>query len=162
MLLKADAKISELGICVNFNEHIEAPVRLLYLNATTEFIDDYNKNTDDLELQACAAKQKNKLTIEVENTRFIEPDKQLLYLIISGLGVWYPMSGGGFGFVWFGLNSSDVQIKVSDDIALNNEPVFRHFSSWPYFSGSEAVKSKHMKQYQQFMFKLINELRNRG
>ena len=160
LLVREHTKIDTLGVCVDFNEHITAPEKLLYLEATEEFVNENRKNKSrNWQLDTCNTSQKYQLDILVQNTKFVEPSQQAMYVILSTAGILYPLNGGAFGFFWLGFNTSNLEVSVSDDLkAGSKRPVFRQVYSSPYFKGSDALRIKHMESYKVALGKLIQDL----
>jgi len=158
LLVKGGTQVAVLQVCMNFANHIEGDEKLLYLNAISEFIDDYNATPNALKLQSCTKGLKKSLHVTVQNTRFIDPNKQALYVGASTIGLAYPLSGGSFGFFWLAMNGTSLQLSLSPDLSEENKAVNRYFSTWPYFYDLEALKAKHMNQFQEFMLETMIDI----
>jgi len=158
LVAKTGVKIDTLYLCMNFDEQTEASEKLLYLDAVKDFIDQYNDKQKKLRLAACIKKQQQSLIVTVNKTRWIEPKKQVFYVLISTVGIAYPLTGGSFGFAWLAMNGSNLQLAYSPDLAETNKPVYRYFSSWPYFNRMEALQGKHMEKFQEFMFETLENI----
>lgn len=161
--LKPDTKPGYLALCLDFASKTENDDKLLYLDAVKSFIDEYNaKNAYD-EIRSCSqasqsAKPERQVTLIIQNTRYVPPSKQMLYVLISSAGI-YSLLSGGYGFAWAGLSTTTLGVKLSADIATQPKIIYRQFSSWPYFNDLPQVKQKQMKRFQVFMFELFNELK---
>lgn len=158
LLIKKGTHLQTLKLCLNFAEQIESDDKLLYLNGIRNFIEDYNARKSNLVLQSCHKSQERSLIITVQNSRLIVPKKQALYVAISAVGIWYPLSGGSIGFAWFAMNGTNLQMQLTPDVGGEHKPVYRYFSSWPYFYDEETLRVKHMEQFQEFMFENLEEI----
>lgn len=157
VVIAKSAKLEQLDICLTFHELISEDDRLLHLDAMKEFIDEYNQTDNSVHLTACH-QQGSRLAINIESTKFINPDKQVLYVLISAVGLYYPLSGGGIGFAWFGLNTTNLSLTLSQDLNPEGKSIYRQFVSSPYFNELDAVKAKHMQKFQTFMYEILKEI----
>lgn len=160
LLLTKDSKLEDLHICLDFADHIEGNEKLLYLNSVITFIEDYNHSKQRIRLLACTKGEQRSLHVIVQNTRFIDPQKQFFYVAISVAGIVYPLSGGGIGFVWFAMNGTSLQLQLSSDLGGEHKPVYRYYTSWPYFHDLETIKIKHMEEFQVFMRETLADIEN--
>lgn len=160
--VKPGATFDELAICLEFNDTLEDTDKLLYLDTATTFIEQYNVRHSGLKLSACHNTAVNRLSISVQNTKFVNPDKQALYVAISTLGIAYPLMGGNFGFAWLGFNSSQLHLSLSENLSAQEGTVYRSFYSSPYFKNLDEVKATHMQRFQEFLFETVNELSERN
>jgi len=150
---------NKLELCVTFDNHISDDDRLLFLNASSKFINKYNQQEKSFLLASCTNKSRPALNVIIQNTRFIDPQKQALYVVISTLGVAYPLTGGSIGFMWFGLNTTDLQFMVSSESGEKTALYHRQFSSSPYFHSLESLKLRHMEQYALFLLEILQEIK---
>ena len=130
----------------------------MYLNGINNFIEDYNTRKSNLSLRACNNAPEKSLIITIQNSRLIVPKKQAFYVIISTIGIAYPLSGGSIGFAWFAMNGTNLQMQLSPDVGGEHKPVHRNFSSWPYFYDTESLMFKHMEQFQAIMLANVQEI----
>jgi len=156
--IKKNVDLPYLKLCLDFAEHIESDEKLLYLDGIKNFIEDYNARQTNLILRACNKVQEKSLIITVQNSRLVVPNMQAFYVVISAIGIAYPLSGGSVGFAWFAMNGTNLQMQLSPDVGGEHKPVHRYFSSWPYFYDVESLKVKHMEQFQEFMFENMEEI----
>jgi len=161
MQVKHDVEVEQLEICLTFHEQIVVEDRLLHLDAIKNFIDDYNHAGQKINLLACQQGTSKSLNIAVESAKFINPEKQLLYVLASAVGLYYPLTGGGIGFAWLGFNTTNVGLSLSDDLDPGGKPVFRSVVSSPYFHELETVKARHMQKFQVFMFEVMQEIESK-
>ena len=158
LTIAPDDNVTSIGICLGFNEHIHADEKLLYLNATKEYVETFNQGNPVLKIDTCNMQQAHRLEIIVQNTRFIEPSEQALYAVLSTAGVIYPLTGGGVGFVWFGLSTSNLEVKPSKSLSGVDKVTYMQFYSSPYFKTSEGVRVRHMESYKEFVGGLVQEI----
>lgn len=148
-----------LELCLDFSREVSGDDKLLHLDAVTTFIDDYNALNKGIRIQSCTDSNKHTVNLMIQKTEFVTPVKQVIYTIISVAGLVYPISGGSFGFIWFGGNTTNLGVTLSDDIASSKKVIYRRFASSPYFMNIDSVKEKHMKEFQTFLFELFDELK---
>jgi len=156
--LKAGSQPQKMELCVDFAREMSGEHKLLHLDAVNTFIGQYNAKDSHYQLAPCVTGEEKTVRLTIQSTRYVPPKEQAMYVLVSTLGVAYLVSGGGIGFAWFGTNTTTLGVTLSDDIASSNKTIYRHFSSSPYFKELKAVKNKHMKQFQAFMFELFEEL----
>lgn len=140
--------VDTIGICLNFDEGTHDDEKLLYLNAVKEFV-DYSRigeNENSL-VDTCKRDQTYQLNILVQNSKFVDPSEQVFYVLLSTVGIMYPLSGGGIGFFWFGLNSTSVEVSLSESLSGDGKPVYRQVYSSPYFMDSESLRIHHMENF---------------
>ena len=148
-----------LELCVSFNEHVNQNDRLLYLDATKEFVDDYNKqHLKGPSLETCKSGQHEQLNVLIQRTSYVEPSEQVFYILLSIAGIAYPFSGGKFGFAWLGMNYTNVELSLSKTIAGKEKPVFRQVYSSPYFKSSETLRISHMESYKAMLKESVKEI----
>lgn len=153
--IKPDLQVAELGICIDFNEHIEDDEKLLYLNAAKQLVDNKRDKGHFLKLEMCKNTQTHKVNFMVQNTRFIDPSEQALYVLLSTAGILYPLSGGQIGFAWLGFNTSNIELSASPSISDEARPVYTQVYSSPYFLSAEAVRLKHMESFKEFVVEVV-------
>jgi len=159
LLINTDSLIETLGICVNFNEHIHGDEKLLYLNAAKDLVDEHQHNKKgEYVLDTCKQGQQNQLNILVQNTNFVDPPEQAVYVLLSTVGILYPLNGGGIGFFWLGFNNTSVELTLSEKLAGTNKPVYRQVYSSPYFMDSESVRISHMESFKGMILESVQEL----
>ena len=158
LVAKTNPQLETLFLCMNFSEQADSSEKLLYLDAINQFIETYNNSQKELVLQPCNKSQQQSLIITVNKTKWVEPNKQAFYVVVSTIGIAYPLSGGSFGFAWFAMNESNLQLAYSPDLAGTGKPVYRYVRSWPYFNGIEALKIKHMAKFQEFLFETLSDI----
>ena len=152
-----------MQLCLNFANHIDidADDKLMHINTVNEFVEKYNELPDNsFKLKPCVSGKKDAVILTIQNSRFVAPKEQALYVIISTLGIAYPLSGGGFGFVWVGASTTTLGVQMSEDLGKNPKAVYRQFSSSPYFYELSGVKRKHMQKFKVFLFELFEEIKN--
>ena len=159
LIVNKQVHIATLGLCVNFNEHVQQDDRLLYLDATKEFVDEYNRQgLKGPRLDTCKKGQRDQLNVLIQRDRYVEPSEQALYIVLSIAGIAYPLSGGSFGFVWFGMNSTSVELSLSESIGGKEKPVYRQVYSSPYFKGPESLRISHMESYKAMLKESVKEI----
>ena len=147
-----------LEVCLDFAVEMENEDKLLHLDAVNTFIGKYNARTPYYELRPCSQGKTRTVKLIIQNTRYVPPNEQALYVLISSAGI-YSLLNGGIGIVWGGMSTTTLGVDLSGDLTDKPKTVYKHFYSSPYFYDLPAVKLKHMKQFQTFMFELLDELK---
>ena len=172
--LKPDIKPDYLELCLNFATQMSTEDKLLHIDAVNSFISSYNAKNLHYEIRPCVQVKasnagvngnlkENSVLVEkrvsliIQKTRYVPPSEQILYVVISGVGI-YSVLNGGFGLVWAGFSGTTFGVNLSDDLTDKKKTIYRQFTSSPFFHELTTVKHKHMKQFQVSLFELFNEL----
>ncbi len=160
LVVNPDVNVVNLGICVDFDEHIELDEKLLYLNATKEFVEQSagGDGDDSLSVAMCNRNQPHQLTVTVQHTRFVDPAEQALYVVLSTAGILYPLNGGHLGFAWLGFSTSNLELHTSPNLAVTAKPVYTQIYSSPYFLSAEGVRVKHMERFKNFLAETVRDI----
>ena len=152
-----DTRVDYLELCLNFAREMENEDKLLHLDAVNTFIDEYNAGNSFYRIRACSKGGERQVKLTIQETRYVPPKEQAMYVLISGAGIYF-LVNNGLGLVWASLSTTMVGVDFSDDLTDKPKTVYRQFTSWPYFHELPRVKRDHMKQFQVFMLELFSEL----
>lgn len=158
LAIKEGVGLDSLGVCVDFDQHVEEDDKLLYLNATKEFVEEYNQADSEIPVNTCQQSNPYQLNFTVQNSRFIDPSEQALYVLLSTAGILYPLSGGKIAFAWLGFNTTNIEVSVSKALATSGKPVYTQFYSSPYFLSADGVRYKHMQRFKSFMTEMVDSI----
>lgn len=158
LVITPGVNVSALGLCIEFDEHTGPDEKLLYLNATSELVEEYNRAGQGFSLAMCNPAQEHQLKIVIQKTRFVDPGEQALYVGISAAGIIYPLTGGNFIFAWFGLSTSNLAISTSKNLSSDKKPIYTQFYSSPYFMSADNVRIKHMEKYKVYISELVKDV----
>ena len=162
VLIKQGSQPDTLEVCIDFAVKLDSDEKLAHLDAVNTFINNYNnQQMPHYKLLSCSKGESRAVTLIIQNTRYVPPGEQALYVLVSTAGI-ASLVNGGLGFAWAGFSTTSLGVKLSADIADTPNTVYRQFSSSPYFYELASVKIKHMNKFQSFMFGLFDELKQSG
>lgn len=149
---------NQIQLCTQFEPEIQTVDREAIKQGVNTFISEYNKQRDILRLQTCETSDQQSLTMHVKKVKHVSPLGQIIYTTISAAGIAYPVSGGSFGWVLLGTNSTDTEISLSSDISNINVPIKRTVYSLPFYGSLETQRQRQVHSIQEMLTKVMQEV----
>ena len=165
-LVREEAQLSTLGVCLDFNPNIP-PERYSSLQTElNEFIQLYNQEPHAFKLSGCDNPGVSTVTVQVGDMKLVSPGKQVAGVVVSAVGIigvpFALISLGSpyyFFFYYFPTNQTMATLKLSPDIANEQAPpANRIYTSSGFFGNEQQQIARHTRKFDKHLRTLFNEI----
>lgn len=165
-LVKAQAQVSTLGVCLDFNPGIPQQRYAALQTELDEFIQVYNQEPHAFKLTGCNNPEVSTVTVQVADMKLVSPGKQVAGVLASAIGIigvpFTLVSLGSpyyFFFYYFPTNQTFATLKLTPDIANEQAPpADRVYTSSGFFGNEQQQIARHTRKFDKHLRTLFTEI----